>query len=138
MAPFMPFSRRGEFEAGAVREHQPAALDAHALGHDQHQSVALHGRHHREAHTGVARGGFDDGAAGLQASVLLGSLDHREGDAVLDGTPRVRPLALHVDVVAGPEKPVDADVRGVADGLQDVLGEHEGSSGRGGKLWVQR
>ena len=56
----------GEVEGRAIGEHQPAALEAHALGHDQDELVALDRGDHGEADAGIARGRLDDRAAGLQ------------------------------------------------------------------------
>jgi hypothetical protein len=49
-------------------------------------------------------------------------------DAVLDRAARVAALGLDPHVGVGAEQAVDADVRGVADGVQDVVGFHGGRS----------
>ena len=108
------------------------ALDAHAVGHHEDQLVALHRRDHRQAHAGVARGRLDDRAAGFQRAGNFGRFDHRHGDAVFDRAARVGALALDVDAVAVAEQAVDAHVRRVADGGENVLSEH------GGPPWWER
>ena len=75
---------RGQFEAGAVGQHQATALQRHGFGHHQDQLVALDGGHHRQTHAGIARGRLDDGATRLELAAALGILDHRQGDPVLD------------------------------------------------------
>ncbi len=130
--PFMPFSRGVRSKRGAVGQHQAAALDRHAVGHDQDDLVALDGRHHGQADAGVARGRLDDGAAGLERAGALGVFDHGQGDAVLDRAAGVAALGLDPDLVAGAEQAVDADVRRAADGLENVGGFH-GRSPRLGK-----
>ena len=124
IAPLTPFSRGVSSKRRAVGEHQAAPLDAHAVGHDEDDRVALDGADHRQADARVARGRLDDRRARLERARRLCRLDHRDGDPVLDRAARVRALALDVDVVARAEQPVDADVRRVADGVQDVVGEH--------------
>ena len=57
-----------QIEARAIGQHQAAAFDAHALGHDQHQLVALDRGDHGKADAGVAAGRLDDRAAGLQSA----------------------------------------------------------------------
>ena len=37
-----------------IGQHQPAAFQAHAFGHDEDQLVALDRRHHRKADAGIA------------------------------------------------------------------------------------
>jgi len=115
-----------EVKRGAIRQHQSAALDAHAVGHDQHQFVALDGGDHGQTDAGVARGGFNDGAACFECAGFFGVFHHGQRDAVLDRAPRVAALRLdpHMGICA--EQAVDAHMRGVADGVEDVLGFHEG------------
>jgi len=112
----MPFSR-------GVRTHV-APFDAHAVGHDEHEPVPLDRGDHRETHAGVARRRLDDRAAWLQDARGFGSFHHRQRDPVLDRAARIRALALHVDRMGPPEQPVDADVRRVADRVQDVVSKH--------------
>src|SRR6185369_6578897 len=103
---------RGQLELGAISEHQPAPLDAHAVGHDQDQAIALHRRDHREANAGIAAGRLDDRSAGLELAAALGVLDHRKRDAVLDRRSGIRALLLDPDLRAVTEEAVETDVRG--------------------------
>ena len=88
---------RGQVEGRAIGQHQPAAFDRHAFGHDQDQLVALDRGDHRQADAGIAAGRLDDRAAGLELAVALGRLDHRQRDAVLDRPAGVGPLGLDPD-----------------------------------------
>src|SRR3546814_16203750 len=78
-------------------------------------------------YAGIAAGRRDDGPAGLEFAGALGILDHREGDAVLDRSAGIGALRLDPDL-GGSEQAVDADVRRVADRLQDVRCSHVLSS----------
>ena len=94
--------RLGDVHLGAVEAQQPLALAAHALREREDQVVALGGAHERERDAGVAARGLDDrGAAGLDAALGLGGLDHRHADAVLDRAARVEHLELGEDLAAG-------------------------------------
>src|SRR3546814_3919730 len=64
-----------------------------------------------------------DGAAGLQQAVALGRLDHREADSILDRSTGVAAFRLDPHLRVG-EQPRDADMRGMADGLEDRIGFH--------------
>mmetsp|Transcript_18247 Transcript_18247/g.43860 ORF Transcript_18247/g.43860 Transcript_18247/m.43860 type:complete len:263 (-) Transcript_18247:592-1380(-) len=119
---------RRQVEAGTIGQHQPAALDAHAVGHHQDQLVALDGRHHGQAHAGIARGRLDDGAARLEQAAGLGVLDHGQRDAILDRAAGV--AALRFDPHLGrTEEALHADVGRVADGVEDGAGLHARSPG---------
>ena len=61
----------------------------------EHECVALQHADLREAEAGVAGRRLDDRAAGLQAPVALGRLDHGEADAILDRAAGV--LAFQLD-----------------------------------------
>ena len=129
IAAFIPPSRGVSSSCGAVGGHQTPALERHRLRHDEDQPVAADRGDHRQADAGVARGRLDDRAARPEDAAALGVLDHREADAVLDRAARVRPLGLHphVDLRAVGVQAVDADVRGVPDGLEDARGLHAAS-----------
>ena len=115
---------RGQLEACAIGEHQPPALQRHGLGHDQDELVALDGRHHGQTDARVAGGGLDDGATRLELAAFFGIFDHRQGDTVLHRAARVGLFGLDPDLLAGTEQPVDAHMRGVADGGKNVVGFH--------------
>ncbi len=109
----------------AQRRQIAPPLQRHRFRHGQDQPVALDGRDHRQTDAGIAGGGFDDDAVGLEQTAPLGILDHRQADAVLDAAAGIGPLQLHpdLDLVAG-EQPVDANMGRVADGCQDVIRLH--------------
>src|SRR5256885_1063299 len=85
-----------------------------------------------QADAGVAAGGLDDGAAGLQGAGLLGVLDHGQRDAVLDGAAGVAALGLDPHIGTGAEQAVDAHMGRVANRLQDVVSSHRTSASWGG------
>ena len=73
-----------QHELGAVGLQDVPALHAHGLRHRQDDAVALRRRDGREADSCVAARRLDDDGAFLQQALLLGVLDHRLRDAVLD------------------------------------------------------
>lgn len=48
----------------------------------------------KKKNTSVSRGGLDDGASRLQATVLLGLLNHALSNTILDGASGIEVLAL--------------------------------------------
>ena len=114
---------RGEVEARAVGEHQPAPLEAHALGHDQDELVALDRGDHGEADAGIAQVGSMIVPPGF-------SLPERSASSTIDSAIRslieapglARSCLIHTSAVA--EQAVDADVRRVADRLEDAGSLH--------------
>jgi hypothetical protein len=86
------FFTRREHQLGSVRGHDSSALDRHRLRHHKNNPISLHGGNHRESDTGIPRGCFDNRAARLQSATLLGILNHRKGDSVLDASARIRAL----------------------------------------------
>ncbi len=120
--------------AGQAHVHAQAAqvldlLARHLVGHHQDQPVALEDAHLGQAQAGVAGGGLDDGAAGLQPAVLLGRLDHGERDAVLDRAARVHVLQLEEQLARPGVEALQFQHRRVAD---QVERGHDGF-GRGGE-----
>ena len=87
----------------------------HLVGNDEDDAITFRAGDKREAEAGVARGGFDDRAAGLQMPVALGGFDHRESDAILDRAGRVLVLELHEKLARTGVHPRDLDQRRVAD-----------------------
>ena len=83
-----------QHDLGAERAEQHAALVAHGLGHGQDDLVAAGRADHGQGDAGVAAGAFDDGAAGLERTGLLGRVDDRDADAVLHAVGRVVELEL--------------------------------------------
>lgn len=61
-------------------------LGGHFVRHHQHHAITFGAPNQCQAQAGVASGGFDDGAAGLQTTITLGSVDHGQTDTVLDRT----------------------------------------------------
>ena len=115
---------RRQHEACAVCKHQTPPLNRHAVGHDQHQLVALYRRHHGQPNAGVARSRLDNRRSGLQFTTLLSRLHHRKRDPVLDRASRVAALGLYPDPVRVAKQAVDADMGGVANRLEDVVDFH--------------
>ena len=89
---------RADNHFGAERAQRIHLLFRLLVGGGEDALVALDHRGNRQAHAGVARGAFDDGAAGLELAGLLGVLDHLQGHAVLDRVAGVDGLDLGVDV----------------------------------------
>jgi hypothetical protein len=119
----MPPERLGDLDARAVQAQQALALAAHALGQREDEVVALGRADERERDAGVAGGRLDDrGAAGLDAPLGLGGLEHRDADAVLDaaaGVARLE-LAVELDVDALGQDPREPDHRRAADVVGNV------------------
>ncbi len=125
---FHAFFFRRQVELRAIGQHQAAPLDAHAVGHHQNQLVAFDRSHQRQANAGVARSRLNDGAAGLQRAGFFSIFDHSERNAVFDGAAGVAALGLDPDVGVRAKQAVDAHVRRVANGLQNVVEFHGGVS----------
>ena len=87
-----------QHQLGAVGLHQLAAFHAHRLRHDDDDAVAAGSRHAGQTDAGVAGGRLNNDRAGLQLAGGLGIVDHRLGDAVLDGTGGVEILQLAKDL----------------------------------------
>ena len=111
---------RRQHDLRAEEAHQPPALDAEALGHDDDERVALDRADHGEADAGVAARRLDDGLAGAERAVALGRLDDGERQPVLDRAHRVEGLELGVERRVGRCQRVQADDGRVADGGEDV------------------
>ena len=75
--------RRRQHDLRAEEAQQFAALDAEALGHGDHEWIALLRAHHREPDAGIAAGRLDDGLARLQVAAPLGILDDGERERSL-------------------------------------------------------
>ena len=112
---------RREHHPGAEKAQELPPLDAEALGHGQHQRVALLRADHRQADAGVAAGRLDHRLPRAEQAAALRILDDRQRHPVLDRAERVEGFELDVHLDAGRRQPVEAHQRGVADGLQDVV-----------------
>ena len=78
----------------AVRPQEGLLLRRLLVGHHEDAAVAAQRGGDGQAVTRVAGRGLDDGPAGPQEAGLLGGLDHRQADPVLDGAARVEHLQL--------------------------------------------
>ena len=115
--------RRGaDDDLGAVRLEHVALVLADLVRADEHAAVALALGDDRQPDTGVAGGGLDDRAAGLQLARRLRGLHHAQGDAVLDAAAGVEVLDLgqHRGRDPGGDRP-EPHQRGVPDQVGDVL-----------------
>jgi hypothetical protein len=93
-------------------------LLGHLVGDDQQDLVALQQADLRQRLAGVAGRGLHDRAAGLQIAVLLGRLDHRHGDPVLDRAAGIGGLQLHEQAAGTRVEARDLDHGRVADERQ--------------------
>ena len=108
-------------DLGAVHLQQLRALGRDVVGHDDLERVALARADHRERDAGVAGRRLEDRLAGRDRAALLGVLDQRPRDAVLDRAGRVVRLELGPDADARlGREPLELDERRVADRLDDV------------------
>ena len=120
-APLEPCVAGRVDDLGAVHLQQLRALGRDVVGHDDLQRVALARADHRERDAGVARRRLEDRLAGRDRAPLLGVLDQRARDAVLDRAGRVVGLELGPDADARlGREPLELDQRRVADRLDDV------------------
>ncbi len=103
----------------AERAHVRDFFLRHLVGNDEDDAITFGRGDERETEAGVAGGGFDDGAAGLEVPVALGRFDHGEGDAVLDRAGRVLVLQLHEELAGADIHARDLDQRCVADERED-------------------
>ena len=119
---------RAQDDLGAVGPKELLLLGRLLVGHDEDAAIALQRGRDREAVAGVAAGGLDDRAAGLQEARPLGGLDHRQADPVLDRAARIEHLELREQQRLALERaqvahdPRDPDERGPTDQVQDRLG----------------
>ena len=93
-------------------------LPRHLVGNDQQRAVALAAADQRESEPGIAGGGLDDGAAGLEAPVGLRRLDHGARRPVLERARGVRALELEKQPAGAAINARDLDERRVADEIE--------------------
>ena len=102
-------------EPGAERPQQAAALLAHCFGHREDDLVAPGRPDPGEADAGIAAGRLDDGRAGGEDPFLLGILDHRQRDAVLDASAGIEELQFDKNVGLLAFDAADFEERGFPD-----------------------
>ena len=105
----------GDVHLGAHRLEVQDLLGGHLVRHHQHHSVTLGTADQGQAQAGVAGGGLDDGAAGSQAAIALGGVDHRQADAILDRTAGVLRFELEEQRARAGIETADAHQRRIAD-----------------------
>ncbi|MNF60755.1 hypothetical protein D3C84_423770 [compost metagenome] len=93
-------------------------LGGHLVRHHQHHPVALGPPHQGQAQAGIAGGGLDYGAAGLEPAVALGAVDHGDADAVLDGAAGVLAFELEKERAGAGVETGNPHQRGVADQVE--------------------
>jgi len=112
--------RQDEFRA--QHRQQRAPFQRHRFGHGKNQLVPFRGGDERQRDAGVAARGLDDDGFLFENTALLGILNHRHADAVLDAAERVEKFALEQNRGrhAGGDL-IQFDQRGVPDGFDDVV-----------------
>ena len=96
-------------------------LVAHLVRHDNRKAIAFLPRDQRKRKTRVACSRFDDATALLQLARLLGRIDHRDRDAILDRVARIHRLHLHEQLARTRVHSLEFEHRRVADHLEDVV-----------------
>ena len=109
----------GHDDFGTVGLEHAHLFLGHLVGHGEHAAITLDRSSHGEPDAGVAAGGLDDGAAGLEPTGCLSRLDDRDADPILHRAARVLVLRFAVNrrADAGPD-PGQADERGPPDGIE--------------------
>ena len=110
---------RRDHDLGAVRAQHRDLLLAHLVRHDEDAAVALRRRSDRKPDARVAGRRLHDRPAGLELSVALCRLEHREPDAVLHRAAGVQVLELReLGAARLATDLLEADDRRVADELE--------------------
>ena len=78
-------SRRGD-DLGAPHVEQLAPFDRRVLRHHADEAITAKFGDHGQRNAGVSARRFEDRAAGTKPAFLLGTIDHAERRAVLDGS----------------------------------------------------
>ena len=107
--------RGAEDDLDAVCGQQRAFFDRCLVGHGADHLVALEDGGDGEPETGVAGGRLDDGVPGTQLAGRLGSLDHRQADAVLDAAAGIEELELCRHARGSGGVPIEAYQGGLAE-----------------------
>ena len=95
-----------EDDLGAIRGGKLPTLNAHGVGHGQHQMVAAGGGDKRQPDAGVAAGRLDDGATRQKKTALLSVVNHRQRNPVLHAAARIEVLDLGQNTGATLVKPM--------------------------------
>ena len=112
------FGSRGQDDFAAKAADEFAPLNGEGFGHHGDKRIAFGGADHGKRDTGVAGGGFNHGLPRFQHAAPLGVVDDGVGEAVFDGAAGVARFSLDVELNVFRRKTVDADNRGVADGIE--------------------
>jgi hypothetical protein len=112
--------RAGQHDLGAHRTQVEDLLLAHLVGQDEDQLVALLRRHQRETDAGVARRRLDDRVAGRDVAALLGFLDHRDTDTILDGAARIDQLEFQEQAARPGVEAREFEHRGAPDHVENT------------------
>ena len=123
--PLHALRRRRQHQFDAKQGKHLAALDRHAVRHDDHQPVTARGCHKGERNARVSGGRLhQNGACGIDLAGRLERVDHRHANAILDTRDRVEKLELGeevgLDATLGCQ-PVQAHQRRVADRIRDGI-----------------
>ena len=114
---------RCEDQLGAIGAQQDSPLNTHRLRHGEHTLVAAGRTDHRQCDPGVAAGRFEDDGVGSEQAGLLGGIDHRDADAVLDAARRIERLQLGYNLGCGAVgDPPQPDQGSAAGQFGDVVG----------------
>ncbi len=89
--------RGTDHHLGAVGLEHVAFVLTDLVGTHEHTLVAALLRDEGQTHTGVTRGRFNNGAAGLELAGSLGRVDHPDGDTVLAAAAGIEILDLGRD-----------------------------------------
>ena len=84
----------GQHNLSTVSAQQHATLSRHGLRHGQDDAVTASSTHHSQRNTGVTGSALNNGAAGLQRTRLLSSVNDGATDTVLNRTSGVVELKL--------------------------------------------
>jgi hypothetical protein len=109
---------------GAVGLEQVHLVGRNAIGHGDHEAVALEARRDGQAYPRVPEGGFHQGGAGLEPALRFGRLDHGQAGAVLHAAAGIEPFQLGQDVGAARARQAAQAHQGrLADQFEDVVGD---------------
>ena len=118
-----------QLDFSAVMTDQLSAFLAHGVGHDDDRPVAFDRADQRQADALVAAGGLHDDGVRLDQAFLFRLLDHVQGGARFNGTADVQRFHFNQDLrAAGFRHAIQANHRGIADGVQDGVENHMCSS----------